>query len=92
MHVGFALGKVDEAEATRTYKLLEELRQLNELDTPDPELGVSENTGGTFPAVPVARQSGSRDNSESFKHSGVAADRNVRVPERRGISSEGTLQ
>jgi hydrogenase expression/formation protein HypC len=31
VHVGFALGTVDEAEATRTYQLLEELKQLDEL-------------------------------------------------------------
>src|SRR5215475_8143872 len=31
VHVGFALGKVDNAEAERTYKLLEELNQLSEL-------------------------------------------------------------
>ena len=35
VHVGFALGKVDEAEAARTYKLLEEMQQLNELDVPE---------------------------------------------------------
>jgi hydrogenase expression/formation protein HypC len=34
VHVGFALGKVDEAEAQRTFKLLEELEQLNDLDVP----------------------------------------------------------
>ena len=32
VHVGFALGKVDKAEAERTYKLLEEMNQLGELD------------------------------------------------------------
>jgi len=32
VHVGFALGKVDEAEAARTYKLLEEMKQLDELN------------------------------------------------------------
>jgi hydrogenase expression/formation protein HypC len=31
VHVGFALGKVDEAEAQRTYAALEELNQLTEL-------------------------------------------------------------
>lgn len=36
VHVGFALGKVDEEEAERTYRLLEEMRQLNELETPSP--------------------------------------------------------
>ena len=35
VHVGFALGKVDEGEAARTYKLLEEMEQLAELEVPD---------------------------------------------------------
>ncbi|HYZ72264.1 MAG TPA: HypC/HybG/HupF family hydrogenase formation chaperone [Chthoniobacterales bacterium] len=35
VHVGFALGKVDEEEAARTYKLLEEMNQLGELEVPD---------------------------------------------------------
>ena len=35
VHVGFALSKVDEAEAARTYKALEELKQLGELEAPD---------------------------------------------------------
>ena len=34
VHVGFALGKVDEEEAARTYRLLEEMNQLTELDVP----------------------------------------------------------
>jgi hydrogenase expression/formation protein HypC len=34
VHVGFALGKVDEEEAARTYKLLEEMDQLGELKIP----------------------------------------------------------
>jgi hydrogenase expression/formation protein HypC len=34
VHVGFALGKVNEAEALRTYKALEEMEQLGELETP----------------------------------------------------------
>ncbi len=37
VHVGFALSKMDEAEAARTYKLLEELNQLAELSIPDAE-------------------------------------------------------
>jgi hydrogenase expression/formation protein HypC len=38
VHVGFALGKVDDAEAERTYRALEELNQLGELETPtEPE-------------------------------------------------------
>ena len=35
VHVGFALSKVDEEEAARTYRLLEEMKQLEELDSPD---------------------------------------------------------
>jgi hydrogenase expression/formation protein HypC len=35
VHVGFALGKVDEEEAERTYQALKELEQLGELDTPE---------------------------------------------------------
>ena len=31
VHVGFAISKVDEAEAARTYRLLEEMGQLTEL-------------------------------------------------------------
>ncbi|HSA54754.1 MAG TPA: HypC/HybG/HupF family hydrogenase formation chaperone [Gemmatimonadaceae bacterium] len=32
VHVGFAISKVDEAEARRTYEVLRELSQLDELD------------------------------------------------------------
>ncbi|HLH32641.1 MAG TPA: HypC/HybG/HupF family hydrogenase formation chaperone [Terriglobia bacterium] len=32
VHVGFALSRIDEEEARRTYQLLEELGQLTELD------------------------------------------------------------
>src|SRR5262245_4956560 len=35
VHVGFALSKVDEQEAARTYRLLEEMQQLGELEPPD---------------------------------------------------------
>ena len=35
VHVGFALSKVNEEEAARTYQLLEEMKQLGELETPD---------------------------------------------------------
>ncbi len=37
VHVGVALGKVDEEEAQRTYKILEEFGQLEELTPPDIE-------------------------------------------------------
>lgn len=39
VHVGFALSKMNEEEAARTYKLLEEMNQLAELDVPDVEGG-----------------------------------------------------
>ena len=35
VHVGFSLSKMDEQEAQKTYKLLEELNQLSELEVPD---------------------------------------------------------
>jgi hydrogenase expression/formation protein HypC len=35
VHVGFALSKVNEEEAARTYHLLDEMKQLGELETPD---------------------------------------------------------
>lgn len=35
VHVGFALGRVDEEEARRTYQALEALQQLGELDVPE---------------------------------------------------------
>lgn len=34
VHVGFAISRLDEEEAQRTYQLLEELDQLTELDAP----------------------------------------------------------
>lgn len=48
VHVGFALSKVDEAEAARTYKALEELKQLGELDVPD----VDDPEADPFPKSP----------------------------------------
>ena len=35
VHVGFALGKVDPAEAERTYQALEAMKQLGDLETPE---------------------------------------------------------
>lgn len=35
VHVGFAISRVDEEEAARTYKTLEELDQLTELNAPE---------------------------------------------------------
>jgi hydrogenase expression/formation protein HypC len=34
VHVGFAISRVDEAEAARTYQALQELDQLTELESP----------------------------------------------------------
>ena len=34
VHVGFAISRVDEAEAARTYQLLEDMDQLTELQAP----------------------------------------------------------
>jgi hydrogenase expression/formation protein HypC len=47
VHVGFALSKVDEAEAERTYKALEELKQLGELETPDLSISPFSSNGGS---------------------------------------------
>ena len=35
VHVGFAISRVDEEEAHRTYQALAELDQLSELETPE---------------------------------------------------------
>jgi hydrogenase expression/formation protein HypC len=45
VHVGFAISTVDAAEAERTYKLLEEMDQLTELEAPV----VDEATAGGKP-------------------------------------------
>jgi hydrogenase expression/formation protein HypC len=37
VHVGFALSRIDEQEAQRTYQALAELGQLSELDIPEAE-------------------------------------------------------
>jgi hydrogenase expression/formation protein HypC len=34
VHVGFAISRIDEAEAERTYQVLRELDQLTELESP----------------------------------------------------------
>jgi hydrogenase expression/formation protein HypC len=34
VHVGFAISRIDEAEAARTYQALKELDQLTELESP----------------------------------------------------------
>lgn len=42
VHVGFAISKVDEEEAARTYAFLSEMGQLDEIETPEPEIGGTE--------------------------------------------------
>ncbi len=37
VHVGMALAIIDEAEAERTFELLKQIGQLDELDAPAPE-------------------------------------------------------
>ena len=36
VHVGFALSRIDEAEAARVFAFLEEMNQLDELEVPPP--------------------------------------------------------
>jgi hydrogenase expression/formation protein HypC len=36
VHVGFALSRIDADEAERVFRVLEELRQLGELEVPSP--------------------------------------------------------
>ncbi|HUK65076.1 MAG TPA: HypC/HybG/HupF family hydrogenase formation chaperone [Dongiaceae bacterium] len=37
VHVGFAISRVDEAEAAKVFELLKEMGELGELDIPQPE-------------------------------------------------------
>jgi hydrogenase expression/formation protein HypC len=37
VHVGFAISRISEAEAQETFKLLQQLGELGELETPQPE-------------------------------------------------------
>jgi len=39
VHVGFAISKVDEQEAARTYQYLAELDQLAEIEMPETDIG-----------------------------------------------------
>jgi hydrogenase expression/formation protein HypC len=49
VHVGFALSKVDEEEAARTYAILKEMNQLSELEVDEPELAATPGTKGSTP-------------------------------------------
>jgi hydrogenase expression/formation protein HypC len=46
VHVGFAISRVDEEEARRTYQALLELDQLNELDIPEVQTHVGPRDSG----------------------------------------------
>jgi hydrogenase expression/formation protein HypC len=46
VHVGFALSKVDEDVAAQTYAMLEEMKQLDELNEPEFPEAASANPGG----------------------------------------------
>lgn len=47
VHVGFAISRVDEEEARRTYRALMDLGQLSELDVPEVEEPRRDDTGGS---------------------------------------------
>lgn len=49
VHVGFAISRVDEAEAARTYAALEELGQLAELSVPEVGEGGAATMAGSPP-------------------------------------------
>jgi hydrogenase expression/formation protein HypC len=53
VHAGFAISRVDEQEAARTYQLLEEMGQLAELD----QMG-TEQEPATDPSSPATPQDG----------------------------------
>jgi hydrogenase expression/formation protein HypC len=46
VHVGFALSKVDEEEAARTYAILKEMNQLAELEADEAELAAAPGRKG----------------------------------------------
>jgi hydrogenase expression/formation protein HypC len=48
VHVGFAISRLDEEEARRTYELLEHIGML---ETDDPELGADEGTTAALSAI-----------------------------------------
>ena len=49
VHVGFALSKVDEDEAARTYAILKEMEQLAELEADESEPAAPPGTKGVAP-------------------------------------------
>jgi hydrogenase expression/formation protein HypC len=55
VHVGFAISKVDEAEAKRTFEVLREMSQLDELEW------MAELTPAVIPSTPSVIPSSARD-------------------------------
>jgi len=53
VHVGFAISKVDEEEAHRTYQILEEMDQLSELMAPVVEEREGQASGFRDPATGI---------------------------------------
>jgi hydrogenase expression/formation protein HypC len=39
VHVGFAISRVDESEAQEIFCFLEQMQELDEINTPQPEMG-----------------------------------------------------
>ena len=64
VHVGFAISKVDEEEARRTFQLLEELSELDELEwmkeVAEKSLAVLDRPGGETPAASAEGPAGER--------------------------------
>ena len=71
VHVGFALSKVDEEEARRTYEALESLNQLGELQTP----GAREHDG---PPESIRRRM--EDETEALNLPGSANSAQTELP------------
>lgn len=46
VHVGFAISRIDEAEAAKVWSFLEETGELGELELPQPELAPTARRGG----------------------------------------------
>jgi hydrogenase expression/formation protein HypC len=88
VHVGFALSKVNEEEATRTYQLLEEMKQLGELDVPDvdpfetaaarsahhPEQSAAESRDPAEQASNSRPQDWHRDSSTPFRSASLRSE------------------
>ena len=84
VHVGFALSKVNEEEAARTYKLLEEMKQLGELNTPDLDESLFSEEQFFTPSPPSsqhpARSRALRGHEAAGEGNGSASARNSSSP------------